>query len=131
MAKKEAWPGTAIIKRTPWGETWDWSTHDTLQGRIIKIRGGHRTSLKFHRLRNKSFFVLHGVVEFTFGNSSTVADPVLNPYNTLKRGPGETFTVQSECPYRITALDESVLVEIGDRSQDIFVRLEDDYGRTS
>lgn len=131
MAKKAAWPGKAMIKKTPWGETWDWSTHDTVQGRIIKIRGGHRTSLKFHKLRNKSFFVLHGEVEFTFGNSSTVKNSSEHPYTTVTIGPGETFTVQSECPYRIKALDESVLVEIGDRSQDVFVRLEDDYGRSS
>lgn len=131
MSTKNAWAGKTKISKTPWGETWDWSTHDTAHGRIIKVRGGHRTSLKFHKLRNKSFFVLSGVVDFTFGDSKTTTEPEFHPYQTTRIGPGETFTVQSECPYRITAVDDSVLIELGDRSRDDFIRLEDDYGRAS
>jgi hypothetical protein len=37
--------------------------------------------------------------------------------------------VQSECPYRIEALEESEIIEVGDRSDNEPVRLEDDYGR--
>jgi mannose-6-phosphate isomerase-like protein (cupin superfamily) len=128
---KIGWAGPAKKEMTPWGETWTWSTPDTLVGKIIKIRAGNRTSLKYHRLKNKSFFVLQGCVEITFGNSFTVSNPAENPYSTVVIVAGETFSIQSECPYRIKSVDDSTIIEIGDRSRDTFVRLEDDYGRTS
>ena len=40
-----------------------------------------------------------------------------------------TLNVQSHCPYRFTALEDSTIVEIGNHLQDKPVRLEDDYGR--
>ncbi len=131
MEPKTGWTGPTKREATPWGETWTWSTPDTLLGKIIKIRANNRTSLKYHKLKNKSFFVLGGKVEVTFGNSKTVSMPETNPYQVLLLSVGETFSVQSECPYRIKALDDSTIIEIGDSSRDLFVRLEDDYGRSS
>jgi mannose-6-phosphate isomerase-like protein (cupin superfamily) len=129
MEPKTGWTGPTKRETTPWGETWTWSTPDTLLGKIIKIRADSRTSLKYHKLKNKSFFVLSGKIEVTFGNSKTVSMPDENPYQVVVLGIGETFSVQSECPYRIKALDHSTIIEIGDSSRDSFVRLEDDYGR--
>ena len=40
------------------------------------------------------------------------------------------MNVQSMCVYRIHALEESVIIEIGDfQLGNDFVRIEDDYGR--
>jgi hypothetical protein len=39
------------------------------------------------------------------------------------------LTVQSECPYRIAAIDDCIIIEIGDKAGDIPIILEDDSGR--
>ena len=45
--------------------------------------------------------------------------------------PGETINIQSGCPYRIKALQDSIIVEIGHRGGGggAVVRFHDDYGR--
>jgi len=39
------------------------------------------------------------------------------------------LNVQSECPYRLEALEDSQIVELGDWLDDKPYRIEDDYGR--
>ena len=44
--------------------------------------------------------------------------------------PGESLSVQSGCPYRITAVEDSQVIEISEeRFNSRTVRIEDDYGR--
>ena len=45
--------------------------------------------------------------------------------------PGDALLVQSGCPYRIIALEDSEIIEIGNHSGDKPVRVVDDHGRES
>jgi hypothetical protein len=40
------------------------------------------------------------------------------------------LTRRGFCPYRIEALDDSKIIEVGDRVNDVAIMLEDDYNRT-
>ena len=73
--------------------------------------------------------MLSGKVKVTYGNSRTLEKPEKHPYQVRVLGPQEIFIVQTECPYRFEALEECVIIEIGDRSDNNPIRLEDDYGR--
>ena len=42
---------------------------------------------------------------------------------------GMILNVQSECPYRLEALEDSQIIELGDWLDDKPHRMEDDYGR--
>ena len=43
---------------------------------------------------------------------------------------GDTLYVQSGCPYRINAISDCKIIEVGNHSGDHPIRIEDDYGRS-
>lgn len=129
MSKKEIWKSTSRKEDKPWGTTQVWSAHGTWQGKIITINAGARTSLKYNVLKNEVFYLLSGLVHITFGNSRTLSDPTINPYVTTILEVGDFLSVQSDCPYRILAIENSVLVELANTQDSKTVILEDDYGR--
>jgi mannose-6-phosphate isomerase-like protein (cupin superfamily) len=102
-----------------------------IHGKIIKIQEGKRTSLKYHKSKNEVFFILSGIVRVDFGNSKTLDSPEKNPMQSQILKPGDVLNVQSECPYRITALEDCTIIETGDKCEAESVRIEDDYGRVN
>lgn len=102
-----------------------------IHGRLITIHKGHRTSLKYHRVKDEVFYVISGAVKVTYGNEKTLSKPEKYPYESRILRAGETLVVQSECPYRIFAVENSTLLEVGTRENDPPMILEDDYGRSS
>jgi mannose-6-phosphate isomerase-like protein (cupin superfamily) len=128
-APKESWAMKSRGHTKPWGEVYEWQTLSTVGGKAILIRERQRTSLKYHTIKNEVFFVLKGRVLVTHGNQFTVNDPEKYPMKQTVLVPGDVFTVLSECPYRLEALEDCQIIEIGDRSDDNPVILDDDYGR--
>ena len=128
-APKQAWSSRSVEESKPWGETRVWNTVGNLHGKLIHIRKGERTSLKYHNIKSEVFFVLKGQVRVTYGDSKTLRDPEKHPYETRVLSQFDVFHVQSECPYRLEALDDCQIVEVGDRADNVPVRIEDDYGR--
>lgn len=129
MSKKEAWVSTHRKEHKPWGHTYVWNATGNAQGKVITILTGKRTSLKYNTTKNEVFYIISGSVKIMFGNSMTICKPESNPYRTQILKTGDVFHVQSECPYRIESLEESVLIEVADRHDTLTVILEDDYGR--
>ena len=127
-APKEAWTSRSSRESKPWGETTVWHAVQSIHGKVITIHEGCRTSLKYHNIKTEVFFVLSGLVKVTFGNSKTLTSEK-HPFRVSILKPGDTFIVQSECPYRFEALKESCIIEVGDRVDDPPIRIEDDYGR--
>jgi mannose-6-phosphate isomerase-like protein (cupin superfamily) len=128
-APKQAWISSSRIEKKPWGECRVWDSGKGSHGKIIHIEEGHRTSLKYHKLKNEVFMVVSGVLRVDFGNSQTVTAPEKHPMQSRILREGDVLHVMTECPYRLTALEDCRIVEIGDRQDDEPVRIEDDYGR--
>jgi hypothetical protein len=80
-------------------------------------------------VKNEVFYVMSGSVRVTYGDSKTLKNSEKHPYQTKVLKSTDVMHVQSECPYRLEALEDAVIVEIGDRVDDHPVMLEDDYGR--
>lgn len=131
MSKKEIWKSKSRKEDKPWGTTQIWAAHGSVQGKIIKINAKAQTSLKYNLLKNEVFYVLTGSVLITFGNSDTISYPELNPYETTVLEVGDFLSVQSGCPYRIKAIENSILVEVATTQDTRVVILEDDYGRAT
>ena len=106
-----------------------WNTMGSLQGKVIHIRAGERTSLKYHRVKAEVFFVMSGRVRAIYGDSKTLENPEKHPYQSKVLEANDILHVQSECPYRLEAIDDCQIIEVGDRAEDVPVRIEDDYGR--
>jgi mannose-6-phosphate isomerase-like protein (cupin superfamily) len=130
-APKQAWVSTSSRENNPWGESTVWDAPNGFHGKVIHIKEGHRTSLKYHRIKSEVFLILSGTVRVDFGNSSTLDKPEKYPMQSLILREGSVLHVPSECPYRLAALEDCRIVEVGDRRDDDPVRIEDDYGRTN
>jgi mannose-6-phosphate isomerase-like protein (cupin superfamily) len=128
-APKEAWVSSSISESKPWGETRVWHALSHIHGKLIHIRKGERTSLKYHNVKNEVFFVLSGKIKVSFGNEKTLENSEKHPFRMKVLRPMDVLYVQSECPYRLEALEDSQVIEVGDRVDDVPKRLEDDYGR--
>ena len=130
---KSAWVVKAKdnIVEKPWGQEKAWSGFNGVHGKIVCVKKGERTSLKFHKLKTEVLYVTKGSVEVLFGTEASFTDPVANPLKTDTLYPGDALLVQSDCPYRIIALEDTEIIEIGNHSSDKPVRVLDDYGRES
>lgn len=126
---KSSWKSTSQSKSKPWGHEILWAGHASIHGKILHIKAGQRTSLKYHRLKSESLYFLRGEAKVTFGDQHSLKDPIAHPLQTAFFKAGDALMVQSECPYRIEALEDCEVIEIGNHLEDAFVRIEDDYGR--
>ena len=126
---KMAWKTGSRAESQPWGSEVVWPALSILHGKLLNIRKGHRTSLKYHQIKDEVFFLLEGKVEIIHGRSKTLHDPVKHPFQRVVLERGECMIIQAGSPYRIEALEETQMIEIGNRRSDRVIRLLDDYGR--
>ena len=127
---KTAWIAKKWLKKSkPWGHELSWSSFTSGHGKLLIINKGHRTSLKFNRQKNESLLVISGKLRVTFGDELSLKNPETHPLKTGVLESGGCLHVQSGCPYRLEALEDSEVIEIGNFLNDVPVRLEDDYGR--
>ena len=127
---KSCWVSRSRIDEKPWGSETVWAAHNSVGGKILTLRESERTSLKFNTLKDECLFVLSGMIEVQFGNQQTLEDPVQHPFQYVVLSPGESLSVQSGCPYRVTAVEDSQVIEISEeRFNSKTIRIEDDYGR--
>ena len=117
-----------IIKQ-PWGHEKSWSGFSGIHGKTLFIKAGMRTSFKYHQIKSEVLFLRSGEAEVSFGTECTLTDPVGYPLEKCIIYEGDTLMVQSGCPYRIKAVIDCEIIEIGDNMSDRPIRIEDDYGR--
>lgn len=125
--KKTAWKGKSNEIKKPWGSVISWSALKTVGGKIIKIEKNHRTSLKYNTLKDEALFIISGKVIVSTWDSVRKIDNTPEMRYPLTQG--DTFNIQSEVPFRITAIEDSYIVEISNGKNNQIVRLKDDYGR--
>ena len=76
---------------------------------------GKSTSLKYYRTKNEVLFVRTGSVRVDYNSEKNHAqDKDKRSLKSITLIAGEVLYVQSNCPYRITALEDSEIFEIGD-----------------
>ena len=127
---KSSWVSKSQVYDKPWGFERQWAAHGPVGGKILHIKKGNRTSLKYNTLKDECLFVLNGTIRVQYGTERTLADPVQHPFQYAELGHGECLNIQSGCPYRITAEEDAQVVEISEtKYQNRTIRIEDDYGR--
>ena len=126
---KSAWITKWKKEEKPWGTEMIWASFTAGHGKLLTLEQGKRTSLKYNPQKNESLIVLTGKVHAKFGDEHTIKDDVGHPWQEEILEPGMTLNVQSGCPYRLTAMEDSQIIEIGNHLADKPVRIEDDYGR--
>ena len=128
---KSIWVSSSINKEKPWGNETVWATggNSRIQGKMLHLNKGCRNSLKYNGIKDETLFIVAGCVQLTFSDENFKRHKT---WQTQVVKVGQTINIQSGCPYRIKAIQDSTIVEIGTRaSGDIPVRFHDDYGRHS
>lgn len=124
-----AWVSSSQIKKTPWGREITVSNAAHVAAKLISIKKGEQTSFKYNKVKFESFACISGKLKVFYANSDFFDEPEC----TLKTSilvPGMTLNIQCCCPYRILAIEDSQLLEIGTHGNDDgIVRLIDNYNR--
>ena len=107
----------------PWGWELIWAHTDDYVGKILFVRAGHSLSLQFHREKDESWYVQSGRAELELGE---VGQGALNREVITE---GAAFHYAPGTVHRITALEDTTIIEVSTPHLDDVVRLEDRYGR--
>lgn len=115
----------------PWGGVVDIKTPFGMNGKIIYMKKGHRTSLKYYSNINQALYCLSGKVTALAPRETEFGDEMTSTGNKFYVLPGELLLIQGNNPYRLIADEDAVLVEVllGTSHEAAKIMLEDDYGR--
>ncbi len=107
----------------PWGYELIWAHTEGYAGKLLFIRAGHSLSLQFHREKDESWYVQSGRAQLELGQMGQAV---------LDRGivgPGAAFRFVPGTVHRVTALEDTTILEVSTPQLEDVVRLEDAYGR--
>ena len=107
----------------PWGWELIWAETDRYVGKLLFVAAGHSLSLQFHRVKDESWYVERGRAELELGEQGNA---VLKKEVVLT---GACFHFTPGTVHRVTALEDTLIVEVSTPHLDDVVRLEDAYGR--
>ena len=107
----------------PWGWELVWAETEHYVGKVLFVKTGESLSLQFHRVKDESWYVQSGRAKLELGSAG---DSVLNEEVV---GPGASFRYRPGTVHRITAIEDTTVLEVSTPELDDIVRLEDSYGR--
>jgi mannose-6-phosphate isomerase len=107
----------------PWGYELIWAEADQYVGKVLFVKAGESLSLQFHRVKDESWLVQDGRAKLELGSAG---DPVLREEVIAA---GATFRFRPGTVHRVTALEDTTILEVSTAHLDDVVRLEDRYGR--
>jgi mannose-6-phosphate isomerase-like protein (cupin superfamily) len=107
----------------PWGHELIWAVTDLYVGKVLFVAAGHSLSLQFHREKDESWYVQSGRAKVELGE---VGEAVLVEEVVTA---GAAFRFEPGTVHRVTALEDTTILEVSTPHLDDVVRLEDSYGR--
>jgi mannose-6-phosphate isomerase-like protein (cupin superfamily) len=107
----------------PWGHELIWAHTDRYVGKILHIRAGEALSLQYHRQKDETIMVLSGRMRLEYFVEG-------EPPRTRELAPREPFHITPGMRHRMTAIEDTDVVEVSTTEVEDVVRLEDRYGRT-
>ena len=107
----------------PWGYELIWALTDVYCGKVLFVQAGASLSLQFHKEKDESWYVQSGRAKLELGD---VGQGVLDEEVI---GPGAAFHYVPGTVHRVTAIEDTTILEVSTPHLDDVVRLEDVYGR--
>ena len=107
----------------PWGYEVIWALTDDYCGKVLFVKAGESLSLQFHRQKDESWLVQSGRAKLELGNAGekTLKEEVI--------GAGAAFHYAPGTVHRVTAIEDTTILEVSTPHLEDVVRLEDAYGR--
>ena len=106
----------------PWGWELVWAEADAYVGKLLFVRAGEALSLQYHEVKDESWLVQEGRARLELGE-------VGGDLDAIEIAPGDAFRFRPGTVHRVTALEDTLVVEVSTPFLDDVVRLEDRYGR--
>src|SRR5205085_11065851 len=119
----DAWAYEVQKIEKPWGHELIWALTDRYCGKVLFVKAGQSLSLQFHREKEESWLVQSGRAKLELGD---VGQTVLKEEVIAA---GAAFHYPPGTVHRVTALEDTTIVEVSTAQIDDVVRLEDAYGR--
>jgi len=108
----------------PWGYELIWAVTDSYAGNILFVKAGESLSLQFHNVKDEAWYILEGRAKLE------LSAPGERMLNNEVIGPGAAFHFPPGTVHRLTAVEDTTILEASTPQLDDVVRLEDRYGRT-
>ena len=119
----DAWAFEPRKVEKPWGYELIWADADAYVGKVLFVKAGESLSLQFHRQKDESWLVQQGRAKLELG---AAGDPVLKEEIVSA---GAAFRYRPGTVHRVTALEDTTILEVSTPHLDDVARLEDRYGR--
>ena len=107
----------------PWGYELIWALTDVYCGKALFVKAGESLSLQYHEQKDESWLIQSGRARIELGS---VSDDKLNEEIV---GAGACFHYTPGTVHRITAVEDTTILEVSTPHLDDVVRLADSYGR--
>ncbi len=106
----------------PWGWELVWAEAEGYVGKLLFVRAGESLSLQYHELKDESWLVQEGRATLELGE-------VGGELETLEIAVGDAFRFRPRTVHRVTAVEDTLVIEVSTPHLSDVVRLEDRYGR--
>jgi mannose-6-phosphate isomerase-like protein (cupin superfamily) len=106
----------------PWGWELVWAEADAYVGKLLFVRAGESLSLQYHEIKDESWLVQEGRAQLELGE-------VGGDLEAIEISTGSAFRFRPGTVHRVTALEDTLIIEVSTPFLDDVVRLEDRYGR--
>jgi mannose-6-phosphate isomerase len=110
----------------PWGWELIWAEADAYVGKLLFIRAGEALSLQYHEVKDESWLVREGRARLELGQTAERNGGELEAFDIK---PGDALHFPPGTLHRVTAIDDTLLIEVSTAHLEDVVRLEDRYGR--
>jgi mannose-6-phosphate isomerase len=107
----------------PWGWELIWAEAEQYVGKLLFIRAGEALSLQYHELKHESWLVHEGRARLELGQADG------GELEIVEVEPGDALRYPPGTLHRVTALEDTLIVEVSTPQLDDVVRVEDRYGR--
>ena len=105
----------------PWGYELHWALTDRYVGKVLHVNAGHALSLQYHHRKDETILLWSGRILMEIQEAGGLAKREMRP--------GDRLHITPRTIHRMTALEDSDIIEVSTPELDDVVRLEDRYGR--
>jgi mannose-6-phosphate isomerase len=123
VSARDRWGVQPRTVEKPWGWELVWAETGDYVGKLLFVKAGESLSLQYHELKDESWLVREGRARLELGEA------VGGELEELEIGPGDAFRYPPGTVHRLTALEDTLVLEVSTPHLDDVVRVEDRYGR--
>ena len=106
----------------PWGWELVWAEAEDYVGKLLFVRAGESLSLQYHEVKDESWLVQEGRAMLELGD-------VGGELETFEIAEGDAFRFRPRTVHRVTAVEDTLVIEVSTPELADVVRLDDRYGR--